>query len=652
MTRYMDWLRVTRGLPFSRYDELWTWSVTDLEAFWASIWDFFQVHSHRPYRRVLSGRTMPGARWFEGAELNYAEHVFLRRRSGPAVIAHAEGRPSRTVSYDELHRQVASVAAGLRRLGVGRGDRVVAYIPNILEAVVAFLATASLGAIWSSCPPEFGIQSVVDRFQQIEPKVLIAADGYTYGGRAYPRLEEIAQLRAQLPTVEHVVLVPHLDPSGHGFVPSDRKQGPDTGRAVPWRDLLGISAPWEPEPVPFDHPLWILFSSGTTGLPKAIVQGHGGILLEHLKALSLHLDLKAEERFFWFTTTGWMMWNFLVSGLLIGTTIVLYDGSPAYPDLGALWRLAAQERINYFGTSAPFILSCMRAGLRPGRDLDLSALHGIGSTGSPLTPDGFQWVYDAVGGDVLLGSISGGTDMCTAIVLSCPLEPVVAGEIQCRGLGAKVESYGEDGRPHIGRVGELVITEPLPSMPLYFWNDPEGAAYRSSYFHMYPGVWRHGDWIEITERGSCVIYGRSDATLKRAGIRVGTSEFYRVVESLPEVRDSLVVDTGGLHHEGKLVLFVALQPGHGALTEELAARIRHACRHHLSPRHVPDEIYSVPDIPRTLNGKKMEVPIKRLLTGTPVDKAVARDAMANPDSLDPFIELARGNRDRQTAGEP
>lgn len=633
ITRYMRWLRETRGLTFHGYDDLWQWSVTELEAFWESIWHFFDVRSAKPYTAILADRRMPGARWFPGALVNYAEHALRRRDDGVAVIARSETGESRTLTYRDLARDVARVASSLRRMGVRRGDRVAAYLPNVPETLVAFLATASLGAVWSSCPPEFGIRSVVDRFQQIEPTVLLAVDGYQYGGRAYDRLDAVAEIQQALPSLTSTVVLPSLRP----HPPLARLRD-----ARLWPDVIGGAEGEDPpvEPVPFDHPLWILYSSGTTGLPKAIVHGHGGVLLELLKALALHLDLGPDDRFFWFTTTGWMMWNFLVGGLLVGATVVLYDGSPGYPDLYALWRLAAETGMTYFGTSAPYILSCMKAGIEPRTAADLGRLRAVGSTGAPLPPEGFQWVYAHVGENLLLGSISGGTDLCTAFVLSCPLLPVRAGEIQCRGLGAKVEAWDPAGRPLVGGVGELVITEPMPSMPVGFWNDPEMRRYRESYFEMYPGVWRHGDWIKITPHGSCVIYGRSDSTLNRGGVRMGTSEFYRVVEEMPEVLDSLVVDTGELGREGRLFLFVVLREGL-QLDDALRAAIRRRLREQLSPRHVPDEIHAVSEIPRTLSGKKLEVPIKRILSHVPVEKAANPDALANPQALHFFAELAR-----------
>ena len=630
MTRFLAWLRDNRGLTFDTYRELWQWSVTDLEGFWASIWEYFEVKAHRPYTRVLAERRMPGARWFDGARLNYAEHALRRRDDHPALMVQSEIRPLAALTYRQLHEEVSLVAAGLRRLGVGKGDRVVAYMPNILETVVAFLATASIGAIWSASSPEFGTRSVVERFQQIEPTVLLAVDGYRYGGRDYSRIGAVGEIQRQLPTIVQTVVVPYL---------TERPPLDGLKDAIGWRELREEGHELEFEPVPFDHPLWVLYSSGTTGLPKPIVQGHGGILLEHQKTLSLHLDLTPEDRFFWFTTTGWMMWNLLVGGLLLGTTVLLYDGDPGYPDLGTLWRYAEQTGTTYFGVSAPYIQACMNAGMEPGKSYSLAGLKGIGSTGAPLTPDGFRWVYEKVSPDVLLGSYAGGTDMCTGFVGPCPLLPVHAGEIQCRCLGARVEAYDHQGRPVVDQVGELVITEPLPSMPLYLWNDDGDRRYRESYFETFPGVWRHGDWIKITNRDTCVIYGRSDSTLNRGGVRMGTSEFYQIAEEMDEVLDSLVVDTGRVGAEGRLLLFLVLKQG-AELDDDLRGRIGRRLRVELSPRHVPDEIHAIPEVPRTLNGKKLEVPVKRVLMGTPVDEAISQDAMSNPQSLDYFVELA------------
>ena len=630
IARYMAWLNERRGLRFDSYEPLWRWSVNDLEGFWSSIWGYFEVDADRPYTRVLTSSQMPGARWFTGAELNYVRRALSRRDDHPAILSSSETRPLAAMSYAQLHDDVAAAAAGLRRLGVERGDRVAALMPNIPETVVAFLATASIGAVWSSCAPEFGTRSVIDRFQQIEPTVLLAVDGYQYAGRAHDRLEAVRQVKESLSSLKQTVVVPYL------------AQNPSLGGldgAMLWDELIADKADLKVEPVPFEHPLWVLYSSGTTGLPKPIVHGHGGILLEHLKTLALHMDITEDDRLFWFTTTGWMMWNYLVGGLLTGATIVLYDGSPGHPDMSALWRLAQDARVTYFGASAPYIHACMKARISPRREFDLSRIKGLGSTGSPLSPDGFQWVYENVNPDLLLGSFSGGTDLCTGFVGPCPLLPVRAGEIQCRCLGASVEAFDPDGKARVGSLGELVITRPMPSMPLYLWNDPSGERYRQSYFDTYPGVWRHGDWLKLTERGGCVITGRSDSTLNRGGVRMGTSELYSVVEELPEVSDSLVVDTGGPGAEGRLVLFLALADG-VELDDGLRDKINGALRRDLSPRHVPDAMHVVPEVPTTLNGKKLEVPVKRILAGTDPDEVVSRDAMANPGSLDFFVALA------------
>ncbi|MFG2053515.1 acetoacetate--CoA ligase [Micromonospora sp. NPDC048930] len=631
---YLRWLAEHRGLEFADYDALWRWSVTDLDAFWRSIWDYFAVIAHTPPTATLADRAMPGTRWFPGATLNYAENVLRMPGRGdddPVLVAYGQTRAPETLTAAQLREQVRRVAAGLRRLGVGRGDRVAAYAPNIPETFVLLLATSSLGAIFSSCAPEFGTRSVTDRWQQIEPKVLVAVDGYRYGDKPVDRRGEVAAIRAALPSVAHTVGIAYLDPAG----------APPEG-AISWAELAAeTDEPLTFTPVPFDHPLYVLYSSGTTGLPKPIVHGHGGILLEHLKMLALHHDLGPSDRFFWFTTTGWMMWNFLVSGPAVGATIVLFDGNPGHPDLGALWRLAAETGTTYFGTSAPFLLACRKANLVPKAIADLSALRGVGSTGAPLPAEGFTWVYENVGDTLQLQSLSGGTDVCTGFVGGVPLLPVHAGEITCRALGAKVEARSADGTPVIGQLGELVITEPMPSMPVGFWNDPEGTRYREAYFEVYPGVWRHGDWITVNERGGCVITGRSDATLNRGGVRLGTAEFYSVVEGLDEVVDSVVVhledDQGGA---GELLLFVVLAEGL-ELDDELRKKICRELRTALSPRHVPDEIHQVRAVPRTLSAKKLEVPVKKILTGTPVDSAAAKGALANPDSLTAFAAFAQ-----------
>ncbi|GAA1878910.1 acetoacetate--CoA ligase [Asanoa iriomotensis] len=626
---YLGWLERERGLAFADYEALRQWSVLDVAAFWRSIWDYFEVVSHTPPAEVLTDREMPGTRWFPGATLNYAENVLrMPGRAGddPAVIAHGQTRAPQTLTKDQLRDGVRRCAAGLRRLGVGPGDRVAAYAPNIPETYVLMLATASLGAIFSSCAPEFGTRSVCDRWQQIEPKVLVAVDGYRYGDKPVDRRAEVAAIREALPSVEHLVMIDYLAPGG--------ESGWDALTA-PTDEPLTFAA------LPFDHPLYVLYSSGTTGLPKPIVHGHGGILLEHLKMLALHHDLGPADRFFWFTTTGWMMWNFLVSGPAVGATIVLFDGNPGAPSLDTLWALAEDTRTTYFGTSAPFLLACRKSELIPKADHDLSALRGLGSTGAPLPPEGFAWVYAAVSDTLQLQSLSGGTDVCTGFVGGVPLLPVRSGEIACRALGAAVEAYAPDGTPVRDQLGELVITEPMPSMPVGFWNDPDASRYREAYFDVYPGVWRHGDWITINEHGGCVITGRSDATLNRGGVRLGTAEFYSVVEGLPEIADSLVVhledNEGGA---GELLLFVVTTDGRD-LDGDLTAKIAKELRSALSPRHVPDAVYRVAGVPRTLSGKKLEVPVKKILTGASVDDAAAKGALANPESLAAFEKLAR-----------
>jgi acetoacetyl-CoA synthetase len=633
LREFMRWLAAERGLSFADYEELWQWSVDDLDGFWSAIWEFFEVQADGDPSPVLASREMPGAQWFPNTSLNYAEHVFAGKRDEEVAILHAsELRKLGELSWGELRRQVAAVAAGLRALGVERGDRVVAYMPNIPEAVVAFLATASLGAVWSSCSPDFGPASVVDRFAQIEPKVLFAVDGYRYGGKDFDRREVLARLQEAMPTLERTIVLPYLDPD------------PDLSplrAAVTWEELLQVDpgAELNFERVRFNHPLWVLYSSGTTGLPKAIVQGQGGILLEHLKKLNLHVDAHPGDRLFWFTTTGWMMWNFIVSGLLTEASIVLYDGNPGHPDLNTLWDLAERAGVTMFGTSAAYIAACMKAGVEPGRGRDLGALKAVGSTGSPLSPEGFDWIYEHVGCDTWLFSTSGGTDLCTAFVGGAVTLPVYRGEIQARALGAAVEAWDEEGEPVVEEVGELVVTKPMPSMPLYLWGDADGSRYRESYFEMFPGVWRHGDWLELTRRGTAIIYGRSDSTINRGGIRMGTSEIYRAVLSIDEIVDALVVDLPRPGTDGWMPLFVVLREG-AELDEELPREIARRVRERCSPRHVPDQVFQIDEVPRTLSGKVLEVPVKRILMGTPPEKAVSRDSLANPSSLDYFVEMA------------
>jgi acetoacetyl-CoA synthetase len=634
LTAYTRWLERERGLSFESYAELWGWSVRELETFWASIWEFCEVRASRPYETVCPDRAMPGTQWFPGARLSYAEHVFAGKPSDAVAIVHAsELRPLRETSWGRLRAETAAIAGGLRALGVAPGDRVVAYLPNIEEAVTAFLACASIGAVWSSCSPDFGIQAVVDRFAQIEPKVLLAVDGYRYGGRDHDRLDATALIRAGLPSLEHTVLLPYL--SGEAALAG----------AVPWSELAAPGrAELRFEQLPFEHPLWVLHSSGTTGLPKAIVQSQGGILLEHLKTLQLHFDAQPDDRLFWFTTTGWMMWNLLVGGLLTEAPIVLYDGSPAHPGLDVLWQLAADARVTCFGTSAAYLSSCLKEGVEPARGRDLSGLRSVGSTGSPLSPEAFAWVYDHVGADTWLFSMSGGTDVCTAFVGGVPTLPVYEGELQARALGAKVEAFDEAGNALVGRVGELVLTEPLPSMPTSIWGDADGSRYRESYFDMYPGVWRHGDWIELTSRGTAIISGRSDSTINRGGVRIGTSEIYRAVARVPEVQDALVVDLPWPGTAGWIILFVVLGDG-VSLDDELRDAIVRRLREECSPRHAPDEVRQVEAVPRTISGKLVEVPVKRILMGADPATAASRDALADPAALDVFLELAR-------SGEP
>ncbi len=639
VTLYMQWLAQEKGLHFQTQAELWQWSVEQLEDFWAATWDYFRIQAAKPYSTVLAERKMPGAQWFVGAELNYAQHVFRNASPDhPAFLYCKEDQVVTPVSWAELHQKVASLSQELRAMGVQRGDRVVAYMPNAPETLIAFLASVSLGATWSSCSPDFGSGSVIDRFKQIEPKVLFAVDGYQYGGKTFDRRALVTEIQKALPTLLKTVLVPYLnkDVSGEGM-----------SNITMWPELLTHSeAELVFEQVPFDHPLWVLYSSGTTGLPKAIVQGHGGIIMEHMKQLHLELNLKRGDTFFWFTTTGWMMWNLLIGGLLVGATILLYDGSPGYPDINTLWKLAQDAKVTAFGTSAAFIASCVKAGIEPGKTYDLSHLRCIGSTGSPLSPEGFAWVYEHVKKDVWLASVSGGTDVCSAFISGCTLLPVYSGELQCRAYGAKVEAFDDSGNALINEVGELVITAPMPSMPLFFWNDPDGKRYRESYFEMYPGTWRHGDWIKITPNGAAIIYGRSDSTINRQGIRMGSSEIYRVVEGIPEILDSLIIGVELPAARYYLPLFVVLREG-VVLDDTLKATINSTIRKNISPRYVPDDIFVITEVPRTLSGKKLEVPIKKLLLGVPIEKAGSTDSMSNPQSMQYFVEFANKFREKE-----
>lgn len=627
--QYINWLRQTGRVDVADYHALWQWSVDELEPFWESLWEFFQIESATPYEQVLTSQQMPGAKWFTGATLNYVQHIFRQASDDrPALLFESELRPRSEVSWGELRRQTAVFQTYLRHIGVQPGDRVVAYAPAIQETAVAFFATAALGAVWSSCSPDFGTHSVIDRFQQISPKVLLVVDGYQYGGQPFDRRAEVAQLCAALPSVEQVVFIPYLDPQA----------APPDG-AISWPEMMAAEAgELAFTAVPFDHPIWILYSSGTTGIPKAITHGHGGVLLEHLKIHRLHNNCQPGDRFFWMSTTGWVMWNITIGSLLAGTTAVFYDGNPGYPDLTRMWQLVADNQIALFGTSAAFLISCMKAGLTP-KTLDLSQLVCIGSTGSPLPDEAFDWVYAQVKPDVWLASVSGGTDVASGFVGSVPILPVHRGEIQCRNLGIAVYAFNEAGQPQVGQVGEMVITKPMPSMPIYFWNDPNDERYKASYFEMYPGYWQHGDWMRLSELGTVRINGRSDSTLNRFGVRMGSSEIYRAVDSLPEVVDSLVVGLELENGRYYMPLFVVLSAGR-TLNDDLRQKIRATIRATFTPRHVPDDIIQIPEVPYTLSGKKLETPIKRLLLGGDLNKVVNVDAMKNPAAIHFFIQFA------------
>jgi len=632
--RYLQWLQSERGLSFASYQSLWEWSTAELEDFWVSVWDYFEVVSSTPYESVLQDPSMPGAKWFTGSRLNFAEHVLRgAHRAGtsgePVILSRSQTREPMDLTASELEGQVGSARAGLLRLGVGPGDRVAAYLPNVPEAIVAFLACASLGAVWSSCPPEFGTQSAIDRLAQIEPTVLFAVDGYRYGAKEVDRAVAVSEIRAQLPTLRATVSLGYLRP----------EQAPPVG-TIGWSEFMAEDGPPVFDHVPFDHPLYILYSSGTTGLPKPIVHGHGGILLEHLKSHSFHQELGPGDTMFFFTTTGWMIWNWIVSAIAVESKVVLYDGNPGFPDVGQLWRVAAETHATFFGGSAAFFTACRNERVQPHALGNISAIRTIVSTGAPLPAEGYRWIYDFVGPKVYLQSPSGGTDVCGAFVGGSVLVPVRAGEIACRCLGVSVEAYDSAGHSVVGEKGELVVTRPMPSMPLRFWNDPGGERLRSEYYSAFPGVWRHGDWLTLTDHGSAMISGRSDATLNRGGVRLGTSEFYAVVEELPEIKDSLVVHLedhrGGL---GELMLFLVLDAG-ATLDDDLERRIGAQLRLLLSPRHVPDAIYPIGEVPRTLTGKKLEVPVKRILTGTPTALAASLGALENPAALAVFEELA------------
>ncbi len=637
LARYIEWLGRERELEFDvgDYRALQLWSSTEIEQFWASIWDYFDVQADGDPSVVLVDRKMPGTEWFPHTSLNFAEHVF--RGKDPAALAiveQSELRPLREISWAQLSDQTAAIAAGMTRLGVGPGDRVAAYLPNCSEAIAAFLAAASIGATWSSCSPDFGADSVVDRFSQIGPKLLLTVDGYSYNGRKLDRIGEVARIEAALPTVEQTVVLGYLDPA---------PELTELRAGTSWSDAFGpASRPLNFARVPFDHPLWILYSSGTTGMPKPIVHGHGGILLEHLKKMWLHLDAREGDRVFWFTTTGWMMWNFLAGVLLTDAAIVLYDGSPAWPQPDTLWQLAEEAEVSCFGAGAAYLVNCMREGVVPRTpERPLANLRSIGSTGSPLPPEAFRWVSEQFGDDLWLFSTSGGTDVCTAFVGGCPVLPVYEGELQSASLGVSLRAFDQAGESLIGEVGELVITEPLPSMPVSFWGDDDGSRLRESYFEMYPGLWRHGDWIEITQRGTAIIYGRSDSTINRGGVRIGTSEIYRSVLRETGIADALVVDlpTDRTAAESTILLFVVMADG-AELDEQMIGRIRGDLRATCSPRHVPDEVIVVPSVPRTISGKLLEVPVKRILGGADPEQVASRGSLADPAALDWFIEYA------------
>jgi len=683
ITRYRSWLKENRGLDFADYESLWEWSVTNIEDFWASIWDLGGVIAHQPYERVLSERKMPGAKWFEGAMLNYAEHSLAYGKNPesaaqPAILFQSELQPRAEVSWQTLTGQVGSIAATLKQLGVQQGDLAVAYMPNIPQTAAAMLAVVSQGAIWSVTAPDMGAVGVLDRFRQIEPKVLFAVDGYRYGGRDFDRRDIVRELVRQLPTLEAVIFVPYLNPDAS--IEFEFAESPDRKvTVVPFNDAIANPQPVNFIPLPFSHPLWIVYSSGTTGMPKPIVHGHGGVVIQTLKTGLLHGDQRPGDRSFWFSSTNWIMWNSVLNGLINGVTIMLFDGNPGYPDVSTLWRYAERERANSFGTSPAFISLCIKSGINPGQQFDLSSLRSVGCTGAPLTEEGYYWVYSHVSPDVRLSCISGGTDPGACFLTTCSILPVYPGEMQCRELGVAAYAFNDDGKPVMDEVGELVMTQPIPSMPLFFWGDTDGSRYFDSYFTTWPGVWVHGDWMRLIQREESVtgiIYGRSDSTINRHGIRMGTSEIYRVVEELDEVMDSLIIDLEYLQRESYMALFIVLRAPAGSaevgakgpapegtvagrasrqsgklssaetgVSSELRARLMDAIREKLSARHLPNEIFAIPAVPRTLSGKKLEIPVKKILLGHDVKKAVNRDSMGNPESIDWFVDFteARGN---------
>ena len=631
LTHYINWLEDNYQLSFADYDALWQWSVENIDLFWTILWKYFDIKCDKNFTHALSDDPMPYSKWFEGAEVSYAEHIFSNSTtSHPAIIFKSEQQETIEISWAELAEKVAAFKNFLINKGVQKGDRVAAYLPNIPEATIAFLATNAIGAIWSSTSPDFGTSSVVDRFKQIEPKVLIAVDGYRYGGKIFDRTNAVREISDEINSIETIVFLPYLDPGSEFYLNNMTK----------WSQAIDQS----PEKltfsrVDFNHPIWVLYSSGTTGMPKPITHSNGGVLLEHLKYLTFHNNVKPGDRCFWYTTTGWMMWNYIQASMLCGGTVVLYDGSPAFPDMNVLWQFSEEIGITHFGTSAGFIVTNMKANTHPGRDYDLNKLVSIGSTGSPLPPEGFDWIYKEVKQDLWLTSISGGTDVCSAFVGGSPLLPVYSGEIQCRALGCKLEAYDDAGNAVTETMGEMVVSEPMPSMPIYFWNDNDFSKYKESYFEMFPGIWRHGDWTEITSRNGVIIYGRSDSTLNRGGIRIGTSEIYRAVDAIDEIKDSMVVYVDKENSEF-MPLFVVLGKAQ-QLTKDLVNKIKSAIRTAYTPRHVPDEIIQVDEIPYTISGKKMETPIKRILMGMDVNKVINKDAMKNPEALEFFKEMAK-----------
>jgi len=633
--KYIQWVKGNYSLGFKDYHDLWLWSTEKPEDFWATVWNYFGVISSTPYTSVVSKDKMPYTRWFEGASLNYAEHVFRNEtKDHPAIIYKSENSDIAEISWRELSQKVAALRSYLLSQGVRKGDRVAAYLPNIPEANIGFLAANSIGAIWSSMSPEFGTSSVIERFSQIEPRLLIAVNAYQYGGKVFDRSNEVKEISEALESLEKLVIIPHPE---IGF---ELCQLPGS---VLWEDVFS-NDPGELkfDRVPFDHPIWVLYSSGTTGKPKAITQSHGGILMEHLKYQAFHNDVKQGERCFWYTTTGWMMWNYIQSSLLLGGTLVLYDGSPGYPSLNVLWEFVQDARIDHFGTSAAFLIVNMKENLRPGKDYKLDSLRSLSSTGSPLPPECFNWVYREVKNDIWLVSMSGGTDVCSAFVGGNPLLPVYSGEIQCRALGCSLKAFIEEGKAVEDEVGEMVITQPMPSMPVYFWNDKDFKRYRESYFEMYPGIWRHGDWIKISPRKGIIIYGRSDSTLNRGGIRIGTSEIYRAIDKIDEIEDSLIlfIEKPGL--DDKMPLFIVMKEGY-EFSEGIKKKIRQTIRKEYTPRHVPDEIFELEEIPYTISGKKLETPIKKILSGQDPEKVINKDAVRNPKALEFFIEFAKAH---------